>query len=154
MQVFAGLAPLVTVKKNSRERTWKVRWLARSPCCLLSVSLSPLTLSSAFDQLQDQPRLIDPSLSAQTLHSQASEWLSQPCENLIWCKLLIFRKMNMRCRILKIQQNDWPLSFFSPFFVKEQFSRVKQFFFFFIIWALRWNEQEGRGYQLETKCIF
>lgn len=61
---------------GSEDDNEKLDDLRVPPCRLLSVSLRPLTLSSAFDQLQVQPRLWYPSLFAQTCHLPASEWLS------------------------------------------------------------------------------
>lgn len=53
---------------GSEDDNEKLDDLRVPPCRLLSVSLRPLTLSSAFDQLQVQPRLWYPSLFAQTCH--------------------------------------------------------------------------------------
>lgn len=53
---MVGLALLVTERKNWKGARMITKKLDDSLCCLLS--LSPLTLSSAFDQLQVQPRLL------------------------------------------------------------------------------------------------
>lgn len=116
MEIIDGLALIVTERKNWRERGWwrKVRWLKCSLCCPLS--LSPLTLSSAFDQLQVQPRLWYPSITVQrqmlALHPLNTSFGSN-----ISVRLRIFQQMILGRLILKMQPTDWP-----------KFSSVRQIF--------------------------
>lgn len=104
----------------------------RVPCGVFSsVSLSPLTPSSAFDQLQVQPRNLTGFLYCTDLPpaSEPPSGRVHPVNTPFGCKHLVLISENAA---------DWLdivvlFCFFSG-------SRL----FFFLIWAVRCEEQEGR----------